>query len=33
MRKFTKAALAVLPLAAIAVASYAPVLGDVISHH
>ena len=33
MRKFTKAALAVIPVAAIAVAQFAPILGDVIVHH
>ena len=33
MRKFTKAALAILPVAAIAVAQFAPVLGDIVTHH
>ncbi len=33
MRKFTKAALAVIPVAAIAVAQFAPVLADGIIRH
>ncbi len=33
MRKFTKAALAVLPVVALAVAQYTPVLADGVSHH
>ena len=33
MRKFTKAALAIVPVAAIAVAQFAPVVADVIVHH
>jgi hypothetical protein len=33
MRKFTKAALAIVPVAALAVAQFAPVLGDIVVHH
>ena len=33
MRKFTKAALAIVPVAAIAVAQFAPVLADTVLHH
>jgi hypothetical protein len=33
MRKFAKAALAVIPVAAIAVAQFAPVVADAVQHH
>jgi hypothetical protein len=33
MRKFTKAAFAVIPVAALAVVQFAPVLADGVLHH
>jgi hypothetical protein len=33
MRKFTKAALAIVPVAALALVQFAPVLADGIAHH
>jgi hypothetical protein len=33
MRKFTKAALAIVPVAAIALAQFTPIVADVILHH